>query len=155
MDGGQTTLDVPDPPANVGINGDGDSATITWQEPDDHNSPITNYTVTARLKTSPFSEMSVWTTENSYEFDGNLAGGYQAWTIFVTATNAIGTSGPSIADTEPPLTPAAPTVLAGNGQVTVSVTRRNPARRPPPTWSRTSRPRPVPTSSPPRQPPAS
>ncbi|MFN8126256.1 MAG: BspA family leucine-rich repeat surface protein [Candidatus Nanopelagicales bacterium] len=120
IDGGSTNEDIPEAPTSVGVAGDGSDATVTWVPGNDHNSPIEYYTVTARLKTAPFTEVTAQATETAHEFVGDLPEGYANYLFFITATNGVGTSPPS--DTEAPHTPDAPAVVAGDGQVTVTIT---------------------------------
>jgi hypothetical protein len=93
---------APNPPTNViATAGDG-SATVSWTPSYDGGSPISSYTVTASDGSTCVS------TTTTCNVTGLVNG--NAVTFFVTATNAIGTSGWS--DTSAPVTPVGP---AGNG----------------------------------------
>ena len=120
-DGGSTNQNVPAAPAGVGLSGDtGTSATITWPAPNANNSAITGYTVTAQLRTDAATTVTCATATVSCTFSGTLPGGASLYYFLVTATNGVGTSEPS--DISEPDVPAAPSVAAGNGSVTVSIT---------------------------------
>ncbi len=116
-DGGSTDQNVPDAPETIGGNTSDNPPTITWEAPDDNNSPITSYQVTATHKTAPGTYPTVYceTDGLSCAFAnppfGDVPGNYN---YSVTATNAIGTSAPS-ASTSPD-TPAQPVAVAGDGK---------------------------------------
>lgn len=121
-DGGATNQDVPDAPEDVQSMTADNPPTIIWTAPDDNNSPITNYTVTATHKTDPdtYPTMYCETVELSCMFDEALPDSLNSYLISVTATNAIGTSAPSV--TSAPDTPAQPIAVAGDASATISIT---------------------------------
>ncbi len=121
-DGGQTNQNIPDAPTGVlPTSATGDTATVTWVAPNDNNSDILGYTVVARHKTDPgtYPDLVCESATTECLFDNTLATGYENYLFIVTATNEIGTSAPSA--TAAPDTPAQPSVVAGDGKVTVSI----------------------------------
>ena len=121
-DGGSTDKNVPDAPENIGGNTAANPPTITWTEPDDNNSAITNYTVTATHEsdTVTFPTTYCETSALTCTFGTALLDVPGNYTYSVTATNAIGTSAPS-ASTAPDV-PAQPVAVAGDGKATVTIT---------------------------------
>lgn len=117
-DGGQTNKDVPDAPTNIGGNTSQNPPTITWDAPDDNNSPIISYTVSASLSGELVAQCETdqleCTFADSFESDPGT------YTYAVTATNAIGTSEPSASTA--PEKPATPVAVAGDGKATVTIT---------------------------------
>src|SRR5439155_992852 len=92
---------APAAPSNVtAIPGDA-SATVSWSAPNDGGSPITGYTVTPYIGSTP--QASTVVTGTSTTINGLTNG--TAYTFTVTATNAIGTSSPSAPSA--PVTPSA------------------------------------------------
>ena len=74
--------------------------TITWDAPNDHDSAITGYTVTAIHKTDTvtYPECSCTSTTLSCTFATELPDSSSHYKFAVTATNAVGTSEPSATD---------------------------------------------------------
>ncbi len=121
-DGGQTDLNVPDAPEHVGGDMPANPPTITWDAPNDHDSAITGYTVTAihKTDTGTYPNVTCTSTDTSCTFATELPDASDHYKFAVTATNAVGTSEPSATDA--PNVPATPTAVAGDGKATVSIT---------------------------------
>jgi hypothetical protein len=117
----------PGAPTGVKATAGNASATVSWTAPSTGGSPITGYTVTPYIGTTPQPTVSAAASATSANVTG-LANG-TAYTFTVTATNAIGVglaSAPSAAVTPaPPSVPGSPTnvtATAGNTSATVSWT---------------------------------
>lgn len=121
-DGGQTNMDVPDAPENVAGDTGVNPPTISWSAPNDHNSAITGYTVTATHRTAPLTYPAVQcqSATTSCTFSSALPDAANNYNYSVTATNAVGTSAPSAS--EAPGTPSQPVAVAGDAKATVSIT---------------------------------
>ena len=95
------------------IPGEGE-VSVTWAAPDDHGSPVTSYTVTALAKAdlTPTGNCVTFGTDTVSICD--LGGGSaEDFYFVVTATNAVGTSEPSLYDAPP--APDAPVAVPGKG----------------------------------------
>jgi hypothetical protein len=115
-----TLAEAPGAPSGVqGTRGNG-QATISWTAPSANDEPITGYTVTAQ----PGGETCTTTSAVSCVVSDLSNGVSYAFTV--TATNTMGTGGPSSAvDVTPATVPGAPAisdVTAGDRQATVSWT---------------------------------
>jgi hypothetical protein len=120
---------VPAAPTGVSATGGNASATVSWTAPANGNSSITSYTVTPYIGST--AQPTTTVTGNPAPATATVTGltNGTAYTLTVTATNAVGTSvasGPSNAVTPSNLTvPGAPTAVsatAGNASATVSWT---------------------------------
>ena len=115
-----TPAAVPDAPVISTASAGNGQATISWSAPSDNGEPITGYTVTAQ----PGGETCTTTAATSCTV-GNLTNG-TSYSFTITATNPVGSSGPSASAAATPATvPGAPTDVTGgggDGQTTVSWT---------------------------------
>ena len=115
-----TPAAVPDAPVISTASSGNGQATISWSAPSDNGEPITGYTVTAQ----PGGETCTTTAATSCTV-GNLTNG-TSYSFTITATNPVGSSGPSASAAATPATvPGAPTDVTGgggDGQTTVSWT---------------------------------
>ena len=121
---GYPTITAPAPPTGVtAVANAGGTATVSWTDPANHGSPITNYTVAASPQCPTCTGLTVTgATATSASVQGLTAGASYVFTV--TATNANGTSDPSLpsALTTVPSAPNAPTLVSAAGNVNDTVT---------------------------------
>lgn len=108
----------PTPPTNVAATATGTQATVSWTPSSPNGSPVSSYTVTA----APGEATS--TVTGSPATIMGLAPG-TSYSFTVVATNAYGSSAPSLASNSTttagaPASPGAVTASGGNGQATVT-----------------------------------
>ncbi len=115
----------PSPPTNAAaaVQPDG-SVTVSWTDPTNSGSPISSYSITPSPACASCTGTSVSNGSATSSNIRGLAAG-TAYTFTVTATNGLGTSGPSAPSNSvtTPNVPGAPTIgsaTAGSGQANVS-----------------------------------
>ncbi len=116
------TVGVPAAPAAPTVaSGDG-TAIVSWVAPANNGTPITGYVVTPFVGTTAGTPVTFASTAITQTMTGLVNG--TTYTFEVAAKNAKGTSPASAASAAltvgAPTAPAAPTVVAGNGSVTLS-----------------------------------
>ena len=121
---GYPSTTAPSPPTSVYATANvGGTATVSWTDPSDNGSSITNYTVIPSPACPTCSTLNVpGANATSTSITGLIPG--TSYIFTVTATNANGTSDPSApsASITAPSTPYAPTQVTAVGNVNQSVT---------------------------------
>jgi len=128
---GYPSVTAPAPPTSVTATaGVGGFATVTWVDPASHGSPITRYNVSPLPSCSTCTGTTVLGANATSASIGGLTPG-TSYVFTVTATNANGTSDPSLPSPSmaAPAVPYAPTQVtaAGNANDTVTVGWTDPA----------------------------
>ena len=111
---------TPGPPASVTAVAGSGEATVSWSAPPDGGNPITQYVATS----APEGHVAVVSGSTLSASVAGLTDG-TGYTFTVTATNAVGISGPSapsnaVTPLGPPGPPSVVTAVAGNSETTVS-----------------------------------
>ncbi len=121
---GYPTITAPAPPTSVTATASvGGVATVNWVDPANHGSPITRYNLSANPSCSSCTGLTVsGATATSASVGGLIPG--DSYVFTVTATNANGTSDPSLPSPSitAPNVPYAPTQVTATGNVNDTVT---------------------------------
>ena len=117
-------ITVPSPPTNASATASiGGTATVTWTDPSDNGSPITQYDIIANPACTACAGTTVMgATATSATITGLTPG--TAYVFMVTATNAYGTSDTSnpTPSVTAPSVPYAPTLVTAVGNINDTVT---------------------------------